>query len=114
MSFLQRIIINLLTLVTMSVLLPSMIHLDGLTSALFSSIVLALLNMIIKPVLSILALPITVLTFGLFSFVINAAMLELTTVFVSGFYLSSFWTALLAALILSFVNSVVTRNMLEY
>lgn len=114
MSFLQRVIVNLLTLVTMSVLLPSMIHLNGLTSALFSALILALLNMIIKPFLEILSLPITILTFGLFSFVINAAMLELTTVFVDGFYISSFLTALLTALILSFVNSVVTRNMLEY
>lgn len=113
MTFLQRVIVNLLTLVTIAVLFPSWVHVSGLTAGIFAAVVLALLNMVVKPILELISLPITILTLGLFSFVINAGMLELTSVLVDGLSISSFWIALLIALILSFVNSVVTRNMIE-
>lgn len=113
MTFLQRVIVNLLTLVTIAVIYPAGVHITGIAAGFFAALVLALLNMIIKPVLELLTLPLTILTFGLFSFIINAGMLEITSLFVDGFSFSSFWTALLVAFILSFVNSVVTRNLID-
>ena len=66
------------------------IYFSGLTAALTAALVLGLVNAIIKPILTILSFPITILTLGLFSLVINAIMLNITSGLVPGFYISSF------------------------
>jgi putative membrane protein len=76
------------------------------SSALIAAIVLGALNLFIRPVLFVLTLPITILTLGLFSFVINASLVMLTSYLVPGFQVQSFWTALLFAFVLSVVNWV--------
>jgi putative membrane protein len=68
--------------------------------------VLSLLNVVIKPILIILTIPITVFTLGLFLLVINAVMILLTTRLVPGFAVDGFWTALFFSIILTFVNSI--------
>ncbi len=73
------------------------------------AIVLALLNLFIKPLIVIFTLPVTVLTLGLFLLVINALMIMLCTVIVGGFHVDSFWTALLFSIILSLMQSLVFR-----
>lgn len=113
MSLLQRMVVNVLTFVSLTVLLPNLVHVSDFTTALLAALVLALLNMFVGPILQILTLPLTVITFGLFSFVINAGMLELTSFFIKGIQFSSFWAALLTALVLSLVNSVVVNNTFE-
>ena len=60
--------------------------------------------MVIKPVLKILTLPITIITFGLFSFVLNALLFWLMALVVPGFAVAGFWAALLGALVLSILN----------
>lgn len=75
-------------------------------TALIAAIVLGLVNAFIKPVLSILSLPINILTLGLFSLVINALMLYLTSNLISGFKINSFGTAFFAAIVLSLLNMV--------
>ncbi|MCX5780493.1 MAG: phage holin family protein [Firmicutes bacterium] len=76
--------------------------------AIIGSIVLGLLNAIIRPLLIILTLPINILTLGLFTFVINAIMLEITSNTVKGFDIANFWWAILAAIVLSLMSLLIS------
>lgn len=69
--------------------------------ALLAAFVLSVLNALVKPILALVSLPLIVITLGLFVFVINAALLMLTSSIVRGFKVQSFGTALLASLLLS-------------
>ena len=74
--------------------------------ALVVAVVLGFLNTIIKPILILLSLPFQILTLGLFTFVINACLVLLTSKIVDGFYVKSFWWALAFSLVLWIVNTV--------
>lgn len=115
MSYLQRVVMNTLTFVSLSVLLPQMIHVKSFLMAIVASFVLSLLNALIKPILTILSLPLTILTLGLFSFVVNAVMLLLTSSLVGteNFRFSSFWSALLVTIIMSVINMIVTEHNID-
>ncbi|MEK7086341.1 MAG: phage holin family protein [Patescibacteria group bacterium] len=76
------------------------------TSALIAAVVLGALNLFIRPILVVLTLPITVITLGFFSLVINALLVMLVAYIVPAFLIADFWTALLFALVLSIVNWV--------
>lgn len=86
-----------------SKLLPGF-QVDGWGPALIAALVLALVNAIVKPILFVLTLPFTIVTLGLFLFVLNAFMVWLTSVLVPGFHVRGFGTALLASLLLSLVG----------
>lgn len=75
--------------------------------ALVVAVVLGFLNTIIRPILIILALPIEILTLGLFTFVINAGLILLTSRLVDGFYVKSFWWALAFSLVLFVINTII-------
>ena len=77
-------------------------------SALMVAAVLGLLNIFVKPILVLFTLPATILTFGLFLLVINAIIILLCAELVSGFSVSSFWSALLFSLVLSLLQSLVS------
>ena len=89
--------------------------LDGVTisggykSALIAAIVLALVNSLVRPILTVLTFPATVFTFGLFSFVITALMVMLMDYFIGHIEISSFWWALLFGLIVSFAGSLIDK-----
>lgn len=85
------------------------VHVDGFTTALFVAVVLGLLNIFIKPILVILTLPFTIVTFGLFLLVINALIILLCDNIVGGFRIDSFWTALLFSVILSLLQSIMYK-----
>lgn len=74
---------------------------NSFTSALIAAAVIGLLNMVVRPVLVILTLPATVLTLGLFLFVINALMFWAASGMLNGFHVAGFWAALLGSLIYS-------------
>ncbi len=76
------------------------------TTALIVAVVLGLLNLFVKPILVILTLPATILTLGLFLFVINAVIILLCSRLVDGFRINSFWTALIFSIILSVSQSI--------
>ena len=82
------------------------IHLGGAMSLLFAALVLCAVNAIVRPVMLLLTLPITVVTLGLFLFVLNAAMLGLAALLVPGFVIEGFWTAVLGAIIISITGMV--------
>lgn len=86
-------------------LLPGVV-LKGFFAALVVAVVLGLFNTVLKPILVILTLPINILTLGLFTLVINAGLIMLTSEIVSGFSVKSFWWALLFSLILWLVNTI--------
>lgn len=79
-------------------------YLSGFGAAMAASLALGLINAIIKPVFFVLSLPVTILTFGLFTLVINALMLSLASALVPGFVISGFGTAFLAAIVLSVIS----------
>lgn len=115
MSYFQRLIMNTLTFVTLAVLLPNMIHVQSIMTAVIASFVLSILNALIKPILIVISFPLTLLTLGFFTFVINALMLNLTSYFVgsANFGFSSFGASLLVALIMSVINMIVTEHHIE-
>ena len=113
MSYFKRLVVNTLTFVSLSVLLPNnMLYVRSLMIAILASFILSLLNTLVKPIVHILSLPITLLTFGLFSFVINGLMLLMTASLLGplNFSFSSLWAAILVSIIMSVVNSIVSEK----
>ncbi|RYG45938.1 MAG: phage holin family protein [Chitinophagaceae bacterium] len=100
-----RLIITALLVMGISYLLPG-VHVDGFVTALIVAVVLAILNLFVKPILVLLTLPVTVITLGLFLLVINALVIMLCDYIVGGFDVSSFLTALLFSVILSLFQSL--------
>jgi putative membrane protein len=101
----MRIIITAIVAFGLSYILNG-IHIDTFWTAIILAIVLALLNAIVKPILILLTLPITIVTVGLFLFVINALIILIADELLSGFETDSFWWALLFGLLLSFLTSL--------
>ena len=83
------------------------IKVSGGLSALLAALVLGLVNALVKPLVVLLTLPVTILTLGLFLFVINALMLMLTSALVPGFKVRGFTAALIGGLLLSILNLLV-------
>jgi putative membrane protein len=90
-------------------ILPGISIVDFFT-AIIVAVVLSLLDAIVKPLIILLTLPVTILTLGLFLFVINACIILLDAYFVHGFKVDSFWYALLLSAVLSFFNSLVHKK----
>ena len=109
MNFLLRIIITAVVAFALSSVLPG-IHIDTFWTAILLSLVLAILNFLLKPILIILTLPITILTFGFFLFIINAVIILLASNLIKGFIVDSFWWALLFSLLLSLLTSLLYRD----
>lgn len=106
----MKIIINLIVTALIVYLLSNFlpgISVDGFGSSVIVVIVLAILNFIVKPILQIISIPITILSLGLFLFVINAIIILLCSSLVGGFHVDGFWSALLFSLVLSIVQSIV-------
>jgi len=82
------------------------VYVENYGTAIWVAIALALLRFTVKPVLILLTLPLTIVTFGLFLLIINALIIELASYFVSGFEVVSIWWAILFSLLLSFFQSL--------
>ena len=85
------------------------ISVDPIWTALIVGACLALFNMFIKPIIKILTLPINLLTLGLFSLVINAAVFWYMGVFIDGFTVNTFWAAFLGSLVVSIINWILSK-----
>lgn len=81
-------------------------YIDTWQTAVLVALVLWLFNFLVKPIVFVLTLPLTIITFGLFTYVLNALMLFLVPYFVSGFSLDGFLPALFGSLILTLVRSI--------
>jgi putative membrane protein len=104
-GFLLRVAIVALGLWLATYILPGL-RFDGPGYLLGAALLLGIVNAIVRPIAVILTLPLTLLTLGLFLLVINAAMLGLVALLVSGFQISGFWTAVGGALIVSLTGWV--------
>ena len=103
MKILIRLIINIVALLVVEYLVPGF-SFESLTAIVVSSIVIALVNTFIKPILQLIALPISILTFGIFAFIINVGLLFGISYIVPGFYIDGFLTAIIASILLSLVS----------
>jgi putative membrane protein len=103
--FLQGWAINTLGVLLADLLLPG-IHSEQWQDLVFAALLLGLLNAFVRPLLMLVALPLLILTLGLFMLVINALLLMLVGTIVHGFDVDSFWWALLGSLIISVVGIV--------
>jgi putative membrane protein len=88
------------------------IQIDSFTTALIVALILSIVNTIIRPILFLLTLPITVLTLGLFIFVLNGLMLWMVASFVKGFAVSGFWPAVFGAIVYSLISWAATSFIL--
>jgi putative membrane protein len=100
-----KILLTALAVIVLANILPG-VEVYGYVSAIIVAIVIALLNMIVRPLLIFFTLPATLVTFGLFIFVINAVIILLADNLVDGFEVSGFWIALLFSILLSIFRSV--------
>ena len=105
MNFIIRLLVTAAVAYGLAYLLKG-IHIDSYWTALVFALVLAIVNLIVRPLLVILTIPLTLITLGLFLFVINALMVLLASKVVDGISVNGFWWALLFGLLLSIVSSL--------
>jgi len=108
MKLITRLLLVALVLLIVAEYIPG-ITVDGFYAALIAAIVLGLLNLFVRPVLLILTFPITIITLGLFTFVINAALFWFAATFIDGFAVESFLHALLGSLIVTVASAAVSK-----
>jgi putative membrane protein len=107
MGFLARVLVNALAIYLAAAAVPG-VEISGVLAALVAGLVFGLVNAFVRPVLLVLTLPLTLLTLGLFLFVLNAFCFWLTSALVKGFDVHGFWAALFGALLVSVVSWAVT------
>lgn len=108
-SFWQRIIINTVMLLAMAGLFRNGLYIKNIWTAILAAVILGILNALVKPFLQLLALPLTILSFGLFGLVINGVVLWLTAWVVGdGFKFASFGWAMFIAIVMSVVNMIIS------
>ncbi len=105
MNLILRILLTALAVLLLANILPG-IGVSDFVTAIIVAVVLGLLNMIVKPILILLTLPVTILTFGLFLLIINALIILLADRLIDGFEVSGIWWALLFSLLLSLVQAI--------
>ncbi|HMC02120.1 MAG TPA: phage holin family protein [Flavobacteriaceae bacterium] len=105
MKLIIRLLLNALAVVILSKILTG-VDVDSYTTAIIVAVVLALLNLVVKPILVIFTLPATILTLGLFLFVINAIIILLADKLIDGFSVANFWIALLFSILLTILQSI--------
>lgn len=110
MKVITKVLLTTLVLLVVAEYVPG-ITVDGFYPALIAAIVLGILNLTVKPILFVLTLPISILTLGLFMFVINASLFWFAATFIDGFSVATFWHALLGSLIVSAVSAVANKHL---
>lgn len=105
MLWIARWIVNGLALYVVASVVPG-IHLGGFGAALLAVIIISLVNVLVKPLLFLLTLPITVLTLGLFTVILNASMFMLVGNLTPGFEIDGFLPALVGSILLSIVSTL--------
>ncbi len=105
MKLLTRIVLNAIFFLLLSAVIPGYISVDGFSAALVASLLFAIVNSLLKPLLVILTLPLNILTFGAFTFVINGFLIYLVSVILKPkFGVSGFFHAIIVAILLSAFN----------
>lgn len=103
-----RWLVNALSLLVTAALVPGVV-LRGVIPSLLAAAVLGIVNALIRPILLLLSLPLNLVTLGLFTLVINALMLWLTSALVPGFSIRGFWAAFFGSIVLSLISFILSR-----
>ncbi len=101
-------ILNAVALLAVAYLLPGIV-VASFGSAMLAALVLGLVNMLVKPVLVLLTLPITIVTLGLFYFVLNALLFWFVGSILKGFQVNGFWWAVAGALLYSLIAGLLSN-----
>ena len=100
--------------VFLAVMIVPGLEIDSLSTGLAAVLVLTLLNLLVRPLLFVLTLPLIVLSMGLFLIVVNALLLELTAYLVSGFSVTGFWPAIGGAIVISLVTMILNSRIADH
>lgn len=118
MRWILSLLVNSVVLIVVSGLLkgiaPDAFYIENIQTAIIASVILSILNVFVKPLLILITLPITVLTFGFFLIIINAITLEMTdSLLGDAFNISGFGVAILAAICISILNMLIDKVIVE-
>lgn len=105
MKQIVQLLVSALAVVLIANLLPG-VAVESLGTAVWVALVLSILNLLVKPILIVLTLPITVLTLGLFLLIVNAIIINMADALISGFTVNGIGIAILFSLLLSVLQSV--------
>ena len=108
MPFLPKLFITSAAIMLAGYLLPG-IHVSSFWTAMLVALVLSFLNLFLKPLMVVLTIPFTILTFGLFLLVINALIIMIAGAWVKGFVVEGFWWALIFSICLSLISSLLEK-----
>ncbi len=112
MPFIPKLLLTSVAILIAGYFLPG-VHVNTFWTALVVALVLSFLNVFLKPLMVILTIPFTVVTFGLFLLVINALITMIASSWVDGFKVDGFWWAMLFSIILSAVSSLL-ENLVKH
>lgn len=105
MNTVVKLLLNALAVFALSEILNG-VEVNGYLGAVIVAVVLSILNLLVKPILVILTLPVTMLTLGFFLFIVNALIVLLADKLVDGFRVDGLWTAVIFSILLCIVQSV--------
>jgi len=104
-GFFLRTLITILGLLLASAIIPG-VEINGTGSVILAAVLLGLVNGFVRPVAFLLTLPITILSLGLFLFILNAAMFGLVAAMLDNFVVAGFWSAIFGSLVVSLTSTV--------
>lgn len=105
MNLIIRLLITAVVAFLLTKILPG-VEFAGFGTAIIFAVVLGLLNLFVKPILSLFGLPLTIITLGLFALVINAAIILIADYFIDGMTVDGFWWAFVFSILLTLVTSL--------
>lgn len=108
LNIILRLIVLTAGIFLASYLVPG-VNVDGYGPAIKAAVLLGVMNLIVKPILIVLTLPINILTLGLFTFILNGIILWFVGYLVAGFAVAGFFSALLGAIVISILSIVLNR-----
>ncbi len=112
MKWILTFAINAAALLVADYLLSGL-YFTSASATILAAVILGLINMLIRPIFTLLSFPLILLTMGLFTLIINTILLKLTSLLVPGFIISSFGTAFLGALIISIISWILNAILLK-
>lgn len=104
-GMIRNLLINTISIFAVSYILSG-IQVDSFITALIVAVVMAVLNVTLKPLLILITIPLTIITFGLFLLVVNVLVLYAAAALIDGFQIAGFWWAIAFSLLVSFINGV--------
>lgn len=105
MKLIIKLLLNAVAVIVIAKLLNG-VNVDSYTTAIIVAVVLSILNLLVKPILIVLTMPITIVTLGLFLLIVNAFIILLADKLIDGFSVDGIWTAILFSVLLSILQSI--------